>query len=61
LSLEAPGSGIQAAGRSLIILLKLGISHAALAKKLEMSLACGGFSVERGKFIATSANYSLDV
>jgi len=35
--------------------------HALLAKKLEMNLACGGFSVERGESIARSANYSLDV
>jgi len=38
----------------------LGISHAALAKKLEMRLANIGFSVERGEFIARSAYDSLD-
>jgi hypothetical protein len=38
----------------------LGIFYAALAKKLEMSLANIGFSVERGQSIARSANYSLD-
>jgi hypothetical protein len=40
--------------------LKLGISHTALAKKLEMSLAGVGFSAERGDSIAKRANYSLD-
>jgi len=40
---------------------ELGMSHTALAKKLEMSLANIGFSVERGESIAKSANYSLDV
>jgi putative transposase len=39
---------------------ELGISHTALAKKLEMSLAGVGFSVERGESVARSANYSLD-
>jgi hypothetical protein len=33
----------------------LGISHAALAKKLEMNLAGAGFSVERGEPIERSA------
>lgn len=39
---------------------ELGISHTALAKKLEMSLAGVGFSVERGESFARDANYSLD-
>jgi len=39
---------------------ELGISHTALAKKLEMSLAGVGFSVERGESVARSPNYSLD-
>jgi hypothetical protein len=38
----------------------LGISHTELAKKLEMSLAYIGFSLERGESIARIANYSLD-
>jgi hypothetical protein len=33
----------------------MGIFYAALAKKLEMSLADVGFSVERGEAIARSA------
>jgi len=36
------------------------MSHTTLAKKLEISLAGVGFSVERGESIARSANYSLD-
>jgi len=39
----------------------MGIFYAALAKKLETSLAGVGFSVERGESIAKSANYALDV
>ena len=39
---------------------ELGISHTALAKKLEMSLAGVGFSVERGESIARKGDYSLD-
>ena len=39
---------------------ELGISHTALAKELEMSLAGVGFSVERGESIARKGNYSLD-
>ncbi len=39
---------------------ELGISHTALAKKLEMSLAGVGFSVERGESIAKNGNYSLE-
>jgi len=38
----------------------LGISHTALAKKPEMSLAGIGFSAERGESIARSGKYSLD-
>ena len=39
---------------------ELGMSHTELAKKLEMSLAGIGFSVERGESIAKEGNYSLD-
>ena len=38
---------------------ELGMSHTALAKKLEMSLAGVGFSVERGESIAKNGNYLL--
>lgn len=38
---------------------ELGLSHTSLAKKLEMSLAGIGFSVERGEIIAKKGNYSL--
>jgi hypothetical protein len=38
----------------------LGLSHTHLAKKLEMSLAGIGFSVERGELIAKEGNYSLE-
>ncbi|MEA3359421.1 MAG: transposase [Thermodesulfobacteriota bacterium] len=40
---------------------RLGISHTALAKKLEMSLAGVGFSVERGESIAKNGKYLLIV
>ena len=40
---------------------KLGISHTELAKKLEMSLAGVGFSVQRGESIAKTGNYSLEI
>ena len=39
---------------------ELGISHAELAKRLELSPAAIGFSVERGELIAKGANYSLE-
>ena len=39
---------------------EVGISHTALAKELEMSLAGVGFSVERGESIARKGDYSLD-
>ena len=39
---------------------ELGMSHTALAKKLEMSLAGVGFSVERGESIAKKGEYSLE-
>ena len=39
---------------------ELGMSHTALAKKLEMSLAGVGFSVERGESIAKKGKYSLE-
>ena len=39
---------------------ELGMSHTALAKELEMSIAGVGFSVERGKSIAEKGNYSLE-
>ena len=39
---------------------ELGLTHTALAKKLEMSLAGVGFSVERGESIAKKGNYSLE-
>ena len=39
---------------------ELGMSHAELAKRLEMSLAGIGFSVERGEVIAKEDNYSLE-
>ena len=39
---------------------ELGISHTELARKLEMSLAGIGFSVERGESIAKKENYSLE-
>ena len=38
---------------------ELGISHTALAKKLEMSPAGVGFSVERGESIAKKGTYLL--
>jgi putative transposase len=38
---------------------ELGMSHTALAKKLEMSLAGVGFSVERGESIAQKGDYLL--
>jgi len=38
---------------------ELGMSHTALAKRLEMSLAGVGFSVERGEFVAKKGNYLL--
>jgi len=39
---------------------ELGMSHTALAKKLEMSLAGVGFSVERGESIAKKGKYSVE-
>jgi len=39
---------------------EFGMSHTELAKKLEMSLAGIGFSVERGESIAKKGNYSLE-
>jgi len=39
---------------------ELGMPHTALAKRLEMSLAGIGFSVERGESIAKKGNYSLE-
>ncbi|MBN2032429.1 MAG: transposase [Deltaproteobacteria bacterium] len=39
---------------------ELGMSHTSLAKRLEMSLAGVGFSVQRGETIAKIGNYSLD-
>jgi len=39
---------------------ELGMSHTALAKRLEMSLAGVGFSVERGESIAKKGDYSLE-
>jgi hypothetical protein len=39
---------------------ELGLSHTVPAKKLEMSLAGVGFSVERGELIAREGNYSLE-
>ena len=39
---------------------ELGITHTALAKKLEMSLAGIGLSVERGEGIAKRGPYSLE-
>jgi len=39
---------------------ELGISHTALAKKLEMSLTGIGFSVQRGESIAKTGHYSLE-
>jgi len=39
---------------------EFGMSHTALAKKLEMSLAGVGFSVERGESIAKKGEYSLE-
>ncbi len=38
---------------------ELGISHTVLAKRLEMSLAGVGFSVERGESIAKKGNYLM--
>jgi putative transposase len=40
---------------------ELGLPHTALAKKLEMSLANIGFSIERGESIAKEGNYSLEI
>jgi putative transposase len=39
---------------------ELGMSHTALAKELEMSVAGVGFSVERGEMIAKDGKYSLE-
>jgi putative transposase len=39
---------------------ELGLPHTALAKKLEMSVANVGFSVERGESIAKEGTYSLE-
>ena len=39
---------------------ELGMSHTSLAKKLEISLAGIGFSVERGESIAKKGKYSLE-
>ena len=39
---------------------ELGMSHTSLAKKLEMSLANIGLSVERGELIVKDGNYSLE-
>ncbi|MFC1494213.1 transposase [Thermodesulfobacteriota bacterium] len=39
---------------------ELGMSHTSLAKKLEMSLANIGLSVERGEIIVKDGNYSLE-
>ncbi|MFC1840987.1 transposase [Thermodesulfobacteriota bacterium] len=39
---------------------ELGMSHTSLAKKLEMSLANVGLSVERGESIVKSCNYTLE-
>jgi len=39
---------------------ELGMSHTALFKKLETSLAGVGFSVERGESIAKEGKYSLE-
>lgn len=39
---------------------ELGMSHTLLAKKLEMSIANIGLSVERGELVAKEANYSLE-
>jgi len=38
----------------------LGISHTDLARRLEMSMAGVGFSVERGASIAKEGDYSLE-
>ena len=38
---------------------ELGMSHTALARKLEMSVAGIGFSVKRGESIAKNGKYSL--
>lgn len=47
-------------GTLLKILLKLGISHAGIAKKQEMGSAGIGFSVESGESIPRNADYSRD-
>jgi putative transposase len=39
---------------------ELGMSHTLLAKKLEMSIANIGLSVERGELVAKEGNYSLE-
>lgn len=39
---------------------ELGMSYTVLARRLEMSLAGIGFSVERGASIAREENYSLE-
>jgi hypothetical protein len=39
---------------------ELGMSHTALAKELEMSVAGVGFSVERGEIFAKDGKYSLE-
>jgi len=49
-----------ALGRFFEVLLKLGISHAGIAKKQEMGSAGIGFSVESGESIPRNADYSHD-
>ena len=39
---------------------ELGLLHTSLAKRLEMSVANVGFSVERGESIVKEANYALE-
>lgn len=39
---------------------ELGISHTDLAKRLELTIAAVGFSVERGELIAKEGNYFLE-
>ena len=39
---------------------ELGVSHTTLAKRLEMSIANVGFSVERGESIVKDNNYALE-
>jgi hypothetical protein len=44
----------------LLVSRELGISHTELAKKLQLSLAGIGFSVDRGESIAKEGKYTIE-